>query len=459
MKKIAILLLFMAYSTMIIHAQDIQIIAEFKEIANIRQQNNGKLSLNNEQNKPIITDIDSIFPTRNVFYHVIKNGKHGIYYKSGKQCIPIEYDEIDEIKASYYASQNDYWLVRKGKNVGLYSHDGNQILPPIYLYIEQKRVDTSQETDYFIVKKEHYGICDAKGNIVVAPIYAYITYTNGFWTLRKETPCDYIFNDKDIVKGITINQTKGPIYYDYKHSASDYSFEKDGLWGVINSEGLTIIKPQYEKELLIMNNLNNNRQVYFIAYQNRCYGMIDIDNNIILPFSYKSIKQIDDNGIVKLDDIQGKKKLFSMKKMQMLTNSSYDNVQAFSSYCILEKDGLKAFFDADEEKILLPLAYESITTNMYKSTFIVSKGKKFGIVNRENKTLVPFEYDNISSTPNDSLFIVEKENEQGVIDLDNDIRIKLKPCKIKTFFNRLEIRELTTDTIIQKLDYNLKEIK
>ena len=138
MKKLTFLALFMACSTMIGHAQDIQITAEFKEIANIRQQNNGKLSLNNEQNKPIITDIDSIFSTSNVFYHVIKNGKHGIYYKSGKKCIPIEYDEIDEIKASYYASQNDYWLVRKGKNVGLYSYDGNQILPPIYLYIDRK---------------------------------------------------------------------------------------------------------------------------------------------------------------------------------------------------------------------------------------------------------------------------------------------------------------------------------
>ena len=93
------------------------------------------------------------------------------------------------------------------------------------------------------------------------------------------------------------------------------------------------------------------------------------------------------NGIVKLDDIQGKKKLFSMKKMQMLTNSSYDNVQVFPSYCILEKDGLEAFFDADEEKILLPLAYESITTNMYKSTFIVSKGKKFVLLTVKIKPL------------------------------------------------------------------------
>ena len=104
MKKLAFLLLFMAYSTMIVHAQDVQITVKFIATTNIRQHNNGKLSLDDAQNRPIITDIDSIFPTSNVFYHVIKNGKHGIYYKSGKKCIPIEYDEINEIKASYYAS-------------------------------------------------------------------------------------------------------------------------------------------------------------------------------------------------------------------------------------------------------------------------------------------------------------------------------------------------------------------
>ena len=67
MKKIAILLLFMACATTSVYAQDIQVIAEFIATTNIRQQNNGKLSLDDAQNKPIITDIDSIFPTSIMF--------------------------------------------------------------------------------------------------------------------------------------------------------------------------------------------------------------------------------------------------------------------------------------------------------------------------------------------------------------------------------------------------------
>ena len=151
MKKIAILLLFMACATTSVYAQDIQVIAEFRETTNIRQQNNGKLSLNDAQNKPIITDIDSIFPTNNVFYHVIKNGKHGIYYKSGKQCIPIEYDDIERL-------YTDYWLTIKDEKVGLCWTDGKQIFPTNYKDISIIRREGPGKHDFFIVKKDKYAI-------------------------------------------------------------------------------------------------------------------------------------------------------------------------------------------------------------------------------------------------------------------------------------------------------------
>ena len=156
MKKIAILLLFMACATTSGYAQDIQVIAKFIETTNIRQQNNGKLSLDDAQNKPIITDIDSIFPTSNVFYHVIKNGKHGIYYKSGKQCIPIEYDEIERL-------YTDYWLTTKDGEVGLCWSDGKQINPTNYKDISIIRSKESGKYEFFIVKKDKYAILDCDG--------------------------------------------------------------------------------------------------------------------------------------------------------------------------------------------------------------------------------------------------------------------------------------------------------
>ena len=122
-KKIALILSLFALSLIPLKAQIG--VAVYYQKASICKQNNGKLSLNDAQNKPIITDIDSIFPTSNVFYHVIKNGKHGIYYKSGKQCIPIEYDDIERL-------YTDYWLTTKDGEVGLCWSDGNHIFPTTY---------------------------------------------------------------------------------------------------------------------------------------------------------------------------------------------------------------------------------------------------------------------------------------------------------------------------------------
>lgn len=459
MKKIAFLTLFMAFSTTIAHAQITAVAVKSKARLSYRQQKNGKYHLYNLENKDIIADADTIYITGKAFFHVVKNDKHGIYSSTGKPCIALDYDDIDGIKANYQTKENDYWIVTKGKNVDLYSLEGEQILPPVYEYIEQKRVNTPQQTDFFIVKKDRYGICDAQGNTVVAPIYAHISYKNEFWTLMKESPCDYIFNNKDIVKGININQTTPPINYNSKRLGTDFSFEKDGLWGIIGNNGQTIISPQYEKELQRIYNLNYNQQAHFIAYKNKRYGIIDINNNIILPFMYKSIQQISDGAIMELRDMQDRKKLFSMKKVKMITDFFYDNITAFYNYFILEKNGFQAFLDADDEKILLPLEYRSIRTDIYKKSFIVMKGYLYGIVDRENKVLVPFQYGDITPTATNDLFIVRKHGEQGIINLNNEMRVKMKPCTIKAFFNHLEIRDFSTGEIIQKLDYNLKELK
>ena len=109
-KKMALILSLFTLSLMPLKAQIG--VAVYYQKASICKQTNGKFSLNDAQNRPIITDIDSIFSTSNVFYHVIKNGKHGIYYKSGKQCIPIEYDDIERL-------YTDYWLTIKDEKVGL----------------------------------------------------------------------------------------------------------------------------------------------------------------------------------------------------------------------------------------------------------------------------------------------------------------------------------------------------
>lgn len=223
MKKLAFLLLFMACSTMIGHAQDIQITAEFKEIANIRQQNNGKLSLNNEQNKPIITDIDSIFSTSNVFYHVIKNGKHGIYYKSGKQCIPIEYDNIKRL-------YTNYWLTTKDGKVGLCWSNGNQIFPTNYKDISILRREEYGKFDFFIVKKDKYTILNSHGKAIFPTQYDEIRQHNDYYILENSSGTDCLFNSGELVKGILVDYYVAPfLHQENGQTKKYYDFKKDNL--------------------------------------------------------------------------------------------------------------------------------------------------------------------------------------------------------------------------------------
>ena len=252
MKKLASLLLFMACSTMIVHAQDIQITAEFKEIANIRQQNNGKLSLNNEQNKPIITDIDSIFSTSNVFYHVIKNGKHGIYYISGKQCIPIEYDDIKRL-------YTNYWLTTKNGKVGLCWSNGNQIFPTNYKDISILRREKYGKYDFFIVKKDKYTILDSDGKAIFPTQYDEIRQHNDYYILKNSSGTDCLFNSGELVKGITINYYDIPFFHQENGQTKKYyNFKKGDLWGIIDKDGRIRISAQYQKYLQLVNHLDEN---------------------------------------------------------------------------------------------------------------------------------------------------------------------------------------------------------
>ena len=259
MKKLAFLLLFMACSTMIGHAQDIQIIAEFKEIANIRQQNNGKLSLNNEQNKPIITDIDSIFSTSNVFYHVIKNGKHGIYYKSGKQCIPIEYDNIKRL-------YTNYWLTTKDGKVGLCWSNGNQIFPTNYKNISILRREEYGKYDFFIVKKDKYTILNSHGKAIFPTQYDEIRQHNDYYILENSSGTDCLFNSGKLVKGILVDYYVAPfLHQENGQTKKYYDFKKDNLWGIIDGDGCIHIPALYQEHLRFVYNCNENLSLCLVA--------------------------------------------------------------------------------------------------------------------------------------------------------------------------------------------------
>ena len=452
MKKIAILLLFMAYSTMIGHAQDIQIIAEFKEIANIRQQNNGKLSLNNEQNKPIITDIDSIFSTSNVFYHVIKNGKHGIYYKSGKQCIPIEYDDIERL-------YTDYWLTIKDEKVGLCWTDGNHIFPTNYKDISIIRREGPGKHDFFIVKKDKYAILDSDGKAIFPTQYDKIYHRDDYWILENSSTTDCLFKSGELVKGITINYYDIPfLHQENGQTKKYYDFKKDNLWGKIDGDGCIHIPALYQERLRFVYNCNENLSLCLVANYKGKRGIINFKNEIVLPFKYNRIMETEIRNIFEIETTKGLQ-LFNLQSKRIITPSYYENCTSDTNYIYLSKAHFKTSFDPQKEQIILPWEYNTVYNIPGSHNFAVKKDGLFGVVNSENKVLVPFIYEDMISTNRPNMLVITKNNQYGIIDINNKLLYGMTDNRIEVHSNYFELKVPKANKTIKKLDYNLKEIK
>ena len=452
MKKIAILLLIMACATTSVHAQHIQIIAEFKEIANIRQQNNGKLSLNNAQNKPIITDIDSIIPTSNVFYHVIKNGKHGIYYKSGKQCIPIEYDDIKRL-------YTNYWLTTKDGKVGLCWSNGNQIFPTNYKDISILRREEYGKYDFFIVKKDKYTILNSHGKAIFPTQYDEIRQHNDYYILENSSGTDCLFNSGELVKGITINYYDIPfLHQENGQTKKYYDFKKGDLWGIIDEDGRIRIPAQYQKYLRLVNHLNENSPIRLIAYNKGKCGIINFENQIVLPFEYHRIMKTALGYIIEVETTEGRQ-LFNLQSNRIITPFYYEESTSNANYIYLSKAHFKTPFDPQKEQIILPWEYSTVYNIPGSHNFAVKKDGLFGVVNSENKVLVPFIYEDMISTNRPNMLVITKNNQYGIIDINNKLLYGMTDNRIEVHSNYFELKVPKANKIIKKLDYNLKEIK
>ena len=452
MKKLAFLLLFMACSTMIGHAQDIQITAEFKEIANIRQQNNGKLSLNNEQNKPIITDIDSIFSTSNVFYHVIKNGKHGIYYKSGKKCIPIEYDDIKRL-------YTNYWLTTKDGKVGLCWSNGNQIFPTNYKDISILRREEYGKYDFFIVKKDKYTILNSHGKAIFPTQYDEIRQHNDYYILENSSGTDCLFNSGELVKGILVDYYVAPfLHQENGQTKKYYDFKKDNLWGIIDGDGRIHIPALYQEHLRFVYNCNENLSLCLVANYKGKRGIINFKNEIVLPFKYNRIMETEIRNIFEIETTKGLQ-LFNLQSKRIITLSYYENCTSDTNYIYLSKAHFKTPFDPQKEQIILPWEYNTVYNIPGSHNFAVKKDGLFGVVNSENKVLVPFIYEDMISTNRPNMLVIAKNNQYGIIDINNKLLYGMTDNCIEVHSNYFELKVPKANKTIKKLDYNLKEIK
>ena len=449
-KEIALILSLFTLSLMPLKAQIG--VAVYYQKASICKQSNGKFCLKDFHKKPIIVDADTIFGTHFDSFMISKEGQKGLYDTEGKCLIPIAFSTI----TSY---NNRYWLVNKEDKQGLYSYMSKEILPPLYDSIEVACSYCATASNYFIVKKGLYGLCNNNGEFIVDPQYTAIEYRYlRYFKLTKGDSCHYLFNYKDIIKDITLDDAM-PITIQKKEQKLFYFNYKQGkAWGLLRENGQPVIAVQYDKPLEKVGYIHSDSTAYFIACKDNQFGLIDIDNNIMLPFQYKKIEHTDFYNTIELTTDEGKQ-LYNMTKKQLALNLFYDKSNVTDRYLYLKKNGLETAVNYHHMQILFPFKYNSISGLNDNEHFIVTIEGKTAVVNREDKQIIPYGYDEIQATCKPNLFVIKKEKQYGIVDLKNELVYGMTPYLIYTYDDRIELINITTFQTIKKLDYNFKEIK
>lgn len=208
----------------------------------------------------------------------------------------------------------NHYLVKLNGKWGIIDYDGSYILEPIYDRIENFNFE------YLSISIDGlWGIVGWNDEIKLPIVYSELRYY------------DRIFADANGLYGILdddANIVVEPYYDEIRVSYSQvvnnqgYIISKDGQSGLMDQDYNTIIELKYE-EMLILDNyilakyhgyyglININEDVLidylydeiipctsrsweinlnnFMAMKNDLWGIIDVDNNIIIPLQYKSI--------------------------------------------------------------------------------------------------------------------------------------------------------------------------
>ncbi len=233
----------------------------------------------------------------------------------------------------------------------------------------------------------------------------------GTWTDKHEKKWQKIGRTKDIVKDFNFeyleNQSWRVITSLYLEGAK---------WGVLDSLGNIVIEPTYD----FLENMKNEK---IVSYKNDKGGIIDINENIILPHQYSRINYQKQNNnyllIHKNDNLSG----YVMDAGGgMILKNKYQFVGEVKDNKRKVAQKNKYGFIDENENVVIPFQYDQLTdfnegyalaTNDSTSIIIDKNGKEY-FKNSEFKVL---------GNINNGLIRAKKNDQYGFVDIQGNIKI------------------------------------
>ena len=221
----------------------------------------------------------------------------------------------------------------------------------------------------------------------------------------------------------------------------------DGKWGVINSRGDTIIKPEYDETIIIPDNSKDlficTYDVDYIAGTYKSKVINSKGEEIITGYNtIQALENYDNNNNLWYEtDVltvskEGKYGLVDFKGKELL-KCEYDSIQALKGVknsILIEKDGKYGLVDHIGAIIIEP-EYKRIksVSDQYENGYIVTNEKnKMGVINRDKTVAIDAKYEDIQSVYGNGNYVVKESGKWEIVNSDGTVYLKDKFDSVKS---------------------------
>jgi hypothetical protein len=360
---------------------------------------------------------------RNGVARVMLNNRWGVLDEQGKEVVPPQYEKMEQFEGILAG-------VSKDRKQGVINNKGKVVVPVQFDSATPLRDAFNKLTNFVKVHNYYpltpeqqknarqsyqqlFGLYDAEGKLVAPVKYSSIrAIGNGIVRLSVDNKHTYI------------NETGETLLADAPYQAEKM---QDGLavvldeakkYGYMDQTGKLVIPLQYEFA-------GDFKQGLALVKKDGKAGLIDKQQNVVLPFEYESVVAYPESGVIVAAKgaamgaltLKGKPLLaFEYQQVQYnpasnlfvlvqqkATNSASNSI----SYALMDRQQQLTFV----QDVLLK---EPVTDGLLKA----NKGNKVGFIDGKGKEVIPMDYDD-AHAPVIGLIVVKKGQLYGVVDLNN----------------------------------------
>ncbi len=404
----------------------------------------GVVSINGKKITPAIYESIETLEYKDGILKVEKDGKYGLIDLNGEEIVKTEYNSIET--DGYYYENSKYekagYIVNirtdEGYRYGYINYKGRQTLDTMYTNIKRiteikddnvvylitynngkagilKNGQTLIENKYesiefdgtnnilMLQQNAKQGVYDLEGNMILPIQYENITFAGKYINAYKDGKL-LVFD----VTGTLQSEDSYKSLITVANGKYSITMNRDNKYGVIDSNKTNILENKYSYIEYAFDN-------YFIVSLDEKTGIVDGNNNIIIPIEKDIVQNI--RGTNTIQVINSSDNTFELynKKMEKVSTQTDARIYIKDNYIEIASANNIEYFDFDGNK------QEAKSIFSENKIFAQQKDGKWGYVDKNGNTVVEFKYEMATDINKYGFGAFKLDGKWGVIDQNGNV--------------------------------------